>query len=230
MINFTEKETLGYIVTKFPGAAIFFMSHQMDYGYQGDESLEDAVEHANLNLEQILLALNMLYHDFIQFPRPFVDWSLEPMDHLIDYISKKHLTALREEMNHLEDTMVDHIHHFNKVAQILENIHGHLIPLTHSLKKHLAKEEAVFFAVLAYYQETNHIETLRDLHGIIDDLDGEHETLTEQVFSLHNTLKDAIDYVADNEPILALITKLKHFTHMITEHIHLENNLLFKQI
>ncbi|MDR0267408.1 iron-sulfur cluster repair di-iron protein [Paenibacillus sp.] len=226
MSQFTLQTQVSDIVTAIPQTADLFRTLRIDYCCGGKVPLEEATLKRNLDPETVLKQLEHIESEFINYQesRPSALTELE----MIDYIQHKHHAFLRDELPAMTPyvTKLARVHgghrpELLRVEEIFEELKQELL-------EHTADEEQNVFPLMAQYFTGNGPDHAASLKQQIAELVDEHE-------HAGNLLKELRDITSDFEiPVDACGTyrlvyqRLAHLEKDTFEHIHLENNILFK--
>jgi regulator of cell morphogenesis and NO signaling len=230
MKEFKNTDTLGQIVAHYPGAGDFFMTQHIDFCCGGERSLQEALEAQGLTEAQILQPLNQGYKKFQESNTQYTDWAQVDIGKLIDHILNAHHHYLREEMPRLSALLFKLIEVHGEHHPELFRVHKLFNTLRTELEAHLIKEEVLLFPALKAYKQTGSMTALKAVREIIESLETEHVGAGDLIKAIR-TVTDHYTVPDDSCSTYALTyTKLQAFEKNTFEHVHLENNILFKQL
>jgi regulator of cell morphogenesis and NO signaling len=214
----THTTTLAELAVAHPVAARVFYANRLDFCCGGRQPLADACRERGLDAGAILKEIRREEAG----SEPPTRWELAPTRTLVEHIVNHYHHRLRASLPHLVDMarMVEARHH-DKVscpvglAALLEHVQR-------SVLDHLEKEETILFPAIVrgsgafmstpvFRMELEHDHRKSDLLRI--------RTLTNQI-------------TAPPEACVtwsALYLGLQQFEQELMEHIHLENNILFRR-
>ncbi len=203
--------SLGEIAAGLPGAPAIFRRHKLDFCCGGSESLESAARRNGLDPAAIETELVRLSSE-----EPIPD----SVEDIIDYILERYHQVHRRELPEL-----------HRLAMRVEQLHADhpavpaglsdlLARMQAQLDSHMQKEEHVLFPLMRAggnpmivhpismmrYEHEEHGETLKALAAVTGD----------------PTVSDGAC-----ETWCALYTGLAKLVEDLTEHMHVENNILF---
>lgn len=233
MKTFKLNDSLGDVVALFPSAGDLFMDNHIDFCCGGDRTLEIALIELSYPLEKreaFLLNLNKQYLRFQSSNELFTDWANKERSKLIDHILVMHHHFLREALPTLSRLLfklleVHSLHH----PELFE-IHHQFSLLKMELEAHLIKEEHLLFPALIAYETNPSEEALQATQHLLTDLEAEHEAAGDLIKSLR-ALTDHYTPPQDGCTTYQLTyEKLKLLEKNTFLHIHLENNILFKNL
>jgi regulator of cell morphogenesis and NO signaling len=229
--NSIETMQIGDIVSANFHAAGVFKEFGIDFCCGGGVPLNVICEKKGIPLQQVTSKLNNLPTG--GGPRQnFNEW--QP-DFLIDYIINNHHTFVRRKIDEISAyaAKVAKVHgerHPNNVE-----IYQHFITLANEMQEHLESEEKVVFPLIkkiwSQYSEGEAIEErwIRQLREELAEMETEHETagdLMKVIRELSNGFTPPADACATYR---ILYQNLAGFEEDLHQHVHLENNILFKK-
>ncbi len=229
--NFTSRDKIGDIVSKFPGAADIFKANKIDFCCGGDRQLKLAIQEGNLDETQVLNDLNKKYKLSKNMTEKVdIDWQNSSLSELIDYIVNKHHAYLQENLprvSELSNTIL-RVHGVNH--QELSKVHKLFHSLKMELKQHLIKEEEILFPIIKKYEEDPSAKQLDKAFTVINELEDEHEGAGDILKELREVSKDYV--VPDDGCNTYQLTYqlLEELESDLFQHIHLENNILFPRL
>jgi len=205
-------QSLGQIAASLPGATAVFRRHRLDFCCGGAESLDDAARQKGLDPAAIADELARLAPS----PSPFPD----DVDGMIDYIIERYHEVHRRELPEL-----------HKLAKRVEEVHaGHpavpaglaelLSRMQAEMESHMAKEEQVLFPLM---RAGGHPIIVHPI-GMMRHEHDEHGESLKALTQLTNDLKLPDDACSTWRALYAGLGKL---AEDLTEHMHIENNILF---
>ncbi|BFH62394.1 iron-sulfur cluster repair di-iron protein [Paenibacillus azoreducens] len=226
MSQFTLETQVSDIVTAIPQTADLFRTLRIDYCCGGKVPLEEAAIKRKLDPEAVLEQLKHVESEFINYQesRPASLTGLE----LMDYIKHKHHAFLRDEL----PAMTPYV---TKLARVHGGHHPELLRVEEifaELKKELLEhtedeEQNVFPLMSEYFTEQGH-EISAALKQQITELVDEHEQAGNLLKELREITSD-FGVPADACGTYRLVyQRLANLEKDTFEHIHLENNILFK--
>lgn len=230
MKTFTLKDTLGDIVAQFPGAGDYFMTQHIDFCCGGDRSLEAALHEKQMSEASVLIPLNELYKAFQERNEVFEDWAKADRSKLIDHILTAHHQFLRQELPNISMLLFKILGVHGKQHEELFEVHQKFNLLRMELESHLVKEEEWLFPAVKAYEQMPSAEKLEDLKQLISTLEDEHVGAGD----LLKGLREVTDHYTMPEGGCTTFgltyAKLQALEKNTFEHIHLENNILFKYL
>lgn len=204
--------SLGEIAASLPGATAVFRRHKLDFCCGGSKSLHDAAAHKGLDPAQIEEELSQLSSEEQSLP--------DSVEELIQHILERYHQVHRREVPELIDLAmrVERVHAGHPAApaglsDLLERMNA-------ELESHMRKEEQVLFPMMLAggnpmivhpigmmrHEHDDHGENLAALAALSGDM-----TLPEGACNSWRALYAGLAKLAED----------------LTEHIHIENNILF---
>jgi len=210
---------LADLAVSFPAASRVFHRHGLDFCCHGRRPLGEACAEAGLDAQSVVAEIAAEQAAAPELPR----WDEKPIAELVDHIVGFYHRRLREELPELVAlaTRVES-RHADK-ASCPHGLRAHLEAVHAAVLDHLAKEEQVLFpAILAGRG--------RLVAGPISVMESEHD---DHAADLRETRRLTADLVAPAEACTswrALYLRLAAFEAELMDHIHLENNVLFRRV
>lgn len=209
--------TLGELATELAGATRVFRQYKLDFCCGGNTRLQDALVKKNLASAPIIDALAAL----APANTTGLDWAAQPPARLVEHIYRNYHQLHRDQLPELV-----------RLARRVEAVHGDkpdcpngladaLVSMGHELESHMQKEEQVLFPLLR--------------EGHIQQAQGPIHVMEQEHFAHGDALDHVLALAHHCEPPAgacntwrALYAGLDGFRDDLTDHIHLENNILFK--
>jgi len=186
------------------------------------------LQEKNLNENEVLNNLNELYVNSNQTDD--VNWEEAPLSQLVDHIVNKYHVYTAE--------VLVELHAFvTKVYRVHGDNHPHLrdvfqafSTLKTEMEQHLIDEERDVFPHIVAFEENSSRDELTKALAEIEKLETEHEAVGDLLKTLREVTTDyQLPPGACNTYTLTYL-KLEELETMTHEHVHLENNILFKRL
>lgn len=226
--NFKVSDKIGDIVTVFPGASNLFLEHRIDFCCGGNRPLIEAIKEKNLDENKILTLLNERYNEFQEKNEKFTDWAKEQPSKLIDYIVGKHHAYLNEELPKISELTLKILKVHGKNHEELFKIHKLFNTLRIELEEHLVKEEDVLFPAIKEYEAEKNSYNKEKMINLINELEKEHTGAGDIIKELREVAGHYIAPKGACRTFELTYRKLRELEEDTFQHIHLENNILFK--
>lgn len=228
--NFKVLDRIGDIVTIFPGASDLFLEYRIDFCCGGNRPLIEAIKEQNLNENKILALLNERYKEFQEKNEEFTDWAKEKPSKLVDYIVGKHHAYLKEELPKISELVFKILRVHGKGHEELFKVHKLFNTLRTELEGHLVKEEELVFPIIKEYELEKSKHSKERIINLLDELDKEHTGAGDIIKELREVTEH---YTAPKDACRTFqltYRKLRELEEDTFQHIHLENNILFKNL
>lgn len=225
--------TVGEIVKKNPQTAILFKKLNIDYCCGGNVKIEDACEKKGVDYQSVLSKIELLSQNKTTLGLAFDDM---PLDFLVDYIYQIHHTYLYKNLPEIEELVLrvaeKHRDHYSWLPELKDLF----LDLQTELMAHLPKEETDLFPYakrLFREKETHEIAanlSERKSENTISELYDEHDKAGEII---HQMRKITNYYSPPEEAcnsVVLMFTMLNELDEDLTQHIHLENNILLPKL
>jgi regulator of cell morphogenesis and NO signaling len=210
---------LSELAVSFPAASRVFHRHGLDFCCHGRRPLADACVEAGLDAEGVIAEIAEGQAAAPDLPR----WDQKPIAELVDHIVGFYHRRLRAELPELVALAAKVEGRHGEKASCPRGLHAHLEAVHGAVLEHLAKEEQVLFPMILGGRG-------RTAGGPISAMESEHD---DHAASLRETRRLTADLVAPEEACTswrALYLRLGAFEAELMDHIHLENNVLFRRV
>jgi regulator of cell morphogenesis and NO signaling len=212
-----EEQSLGEIASSIPGATRVFREYHMDFCCGGARSLREEAQRKKVDLAEVVDSLEQAR----AAPSADEDWKTVATEELVAYIVERfHQRHRRQfpELIHLAGK-VEHVHARNPAAP--SGLAAHLLEMQQDLLSHMAREEQMLFPML--------VRGGPNTAGMVSVMEAEHLQQGEglqEMLALAHQLKVPEDACNSWR---ALYRGLEELRDDLMEHIHIENNILFKR-
>lgn len=230
MQTFTAKRTPAEIVKVFPKASDLFKEKQIDFCCGGDQPLEESFLNIGLDGQAILNELNAQYQNWAAEGNQAKDWDTVPLSEIIDHIVYHHHAYVKEELAPLGEFVT-------KIFRVHGMDHPHLKELQRlytafrlEMEEHSLKEEQAVFPLIKQYEENPNDELLEEIRMANGDLETEHDAcgdLLKEMRAITNGFEPPANACGSYRITYARLKELEEETF---QHVHLENNVLFKRL
>lgn len=228
--RFELNDKIGTIVATFPGASNLFLDYRIDFCCGGDRPLLEAIKEQNLDENKIINELNADYKEFQVRNEEFTDWVKEKPSKLINHIVNTHHVYLKEELPKISELTFKILKVHGKHHEELFKVHRLFNNLRTELEEHLVKEEEMLFPLIKRYEAAKTDDNREEVLKLIEELESEHTGAGDIIKELREITEH---YIAPQGACMSFETtyrKLKELELDLFQHIHLENNILFKNI
>jgi len=212
--------TVGEMAVQEHSAISVFKELKIDYCCNGNKNLKEVLSEKNVSLEAFITKLETVKKE--RDTTKVIDFkSMKPSD-LIEYIVEKHHI-------YLENALPDAAELFAKVLRVHGAHHLELYDayklfgaLKTDLEQHLIKEETIFFPKI--------INADKEAGKLSKEIKNEHEAVGELLDNIRETTNN---YALPEDACMSyknLYNLLQEIEDDIHEHVHLENNILMKNL
>jgi regulator of cell morphogenesis and NO signaling len=225
-----EKITIGEYVAKDFRTAAIFSKYGIDFCCKGNRTIEEACEKKDINADQLMDQLNIV---FTTKNDSTIDFKIWPLDLLADYIEKTHHRYVEEKTQIL-------LPFLDKLCKVHGANHPELFEINElfigcagELAQHMKKEELILFPFIKKMAKAALIEEpiAKPQFGTVKNpiamMMEEHETEGDRfvtIASLTNNYTPPADACNTFRVTYAMLADFEQDLH---KHIHLENNILF---
>jgi regulator of cell morphogenesis and NO signaling len=203
---------LGDIAASLPGATAVLRRHKLDFCCGGSESLEQAARHKGLDLAQIEAELARLSLNQSTLPD-----SVEDLIQLIleryHQVHRRELPELRELARRVESVHADHPAAPKGLSEVLARLQG-------ELESHMQKEEQILFPLMLAGGSPMIVHPINVMRHEHDEAGEDLKAVAELTGDLSLPAEACTSW-------RGLYAGLAKFAEDLTEHIHIENNILF---
>ena len=223
--------TVANIVRQDYRTADVFKKYGLNYCCGGNIPLKDYCEQGAIDYNQVVEALEVATKD-ISVPNSlnFAGWKT---DFLIDYVINVHHAYLYQVLPSLEAQVISFVHTHQKQFPELRELPEIFSELSAVLKTHNLYEEEIIFPYIKQIENTHRrkesygnlfVKTLRKPLGNIE---ADHKKIAAILQELRQLTGNYIypDNACTNQRVVFL--KFRELDNDLTQHKHLENNILF---
>jgi len=204
--------SLGEIAASLPGATAVFRRHKLDFCCGGSESLEEATRHKGLVLAPIQAELASLSHEQAPLPEGVEDL-IQLILERYHQVHRRELPELRALARRVESVHADHAAVPKGLAEVLARLQG-------ELESHMQKEEQILFPLMLSGGSPMIVHPIAMMRH-------EHDEAGEDLKAVSKLTGDLTLPAEACNTWRALYAGLAKFAEDLTEHIHIENNILF---
>jgi regulator of cell morphogenesis and NO signaling len=213
-----DTTTLAELAVVYPAAARVFYAHRLDFCCNGRRSFADACRERGLDAEALLDEIRR--ED--EASAPTTRWEQAPLADLIDHIANYYHRRLRVALPNLL-----------RMARQVEARHGDKASCPAGLAAHLEKMHAMVFVHLEKEETILFPAILRGLRASlstpVEMMELEHDHHKEDLQRVRALTNDLTLPEEACTTWRALYANLQQLEQELMEHIHLENNILFRR-
>lgn len=222
-------ETLGSIVSRYPGSIPILTKHEIDFCCGGHRTLAVALETSEDSFSHpILSELQTGFERALVEGEDIQQFRYEDPVMLMDYIVHWHHERLRENLPAIDKLLPKLIQVHGENHPELSRVESEFTPLKNAMMEHLLEEENHSFPLIKEASETG-IKTPQVI-AAIDKLRDDHDDVGDHLKALRKITHGFI-LPADGCATYSFVyQKLLELENDTFQHIHLENNVLFHMI
>ncbi|NJD03142.1 MAG: iron-sulfur cluster repair di-iron protein [Ruminiclostridium sp.] len=230
MDTFKNTQNLGEIVSIMLEAGNIFKQYKIDFCCRGNRSLAEAAKEQNLSEPEILKKLNDALGESKKNKINAGDFRDMSPNTLIKYILNTHHTYTKRVLPELGEltTKIMSVHGVNHDE--LFRVHKLFSTLKMDLEQHLQKEEGALFPMMEAYEKAPADGLLLRIKSAVKVMENEHEgagTILKELRNITGDYKVPDDGCGSYR---LTYTKMQELEADLFQHIHLENNILFKKL
>ncbi|HEY4601871.1 MAG TPA: iron-sulfur cluster repair di-iron protein [Cerasibacillus sp.] len=229
-MTFTAEHTPADIVKTFPQASDLFKKHRIDFCCGGGKPLKETFNERHLDEEAILSELNHAFTEWNKQDHDIIDWEQVPLSKLVNHIIDTHHAYLKQELPALGEfvTKIFRVHGTNNPH--LRELHRVYNEFKVEMEEHSIKEENEVFPLIKKYEEEPSEQLLQQIRDANGELEGEHDVtgdFLKKMRDITNGFEPPMEACGSYRMTYARLAELEDMTF---QHIHLENNILFKRL
>lgn len=225
--KFNGSNTIGDIVSNFPGASNLFKESRIDFCCGGDRMLVTVLKQQNLEEQPFIQKLNEMYSEANKSIDPNINWMKASSSDLIDHVVITHHAYLQKELPLLSEFV-------NKILRVHGPNHGELSQLHrlfHMMKleldQHLITEEQTVFPFIKEFDLNPSSILLEQIKKAIVALEADHSGVGDLLKEMRAITEDYTLPPEACRTYTLTFQKLETLEADLFQHIHLENNILF---
>lgn len=229
MNEFNTNQSIGEIVSIMPKASEVFKKYNIDFCCGGHRHLSEAIREQKLNEREVINKLDEAYEETRRIINQ-VDYRTMPYSELIDYIVNTHHAYLKKSLPEISQltTMILRVHGVNHSD--LFKVHKQFSTLKTELEQHLIKEEEILFPLIKEYEKIPSTDLLNKIRTVIKETEEEHEAAGDILKELRKITNDYMVPEDGCGSYKKTFEWLQELEADLFQHIHLENNILFKRL
>ncbi len=228
--SFTGSETVGEIVSAFPGASNLMKEYGIDFCCGDGRPLSEALQQKQIDEENFLEQLNRLYQEARQKPSPDTDFRQMPLGDLIDHIVQNHHAYLLKELPLLSEFVTKIFRVHGAAHPELAQLHRLFHQMKTDLEQHLVEEEERVFPLIKDAERAGTREAFRKAHETVAKMEDDHSAVGELLKEMRAITDDYRLPEGACRTYTLTFQKLEELESDMFQHIHLENNVLFPRV
>lgn len=224
------RSSVGRWVAEYPQVAEVFETFRIDYGCDGDQTVEEACWKNGLEtlrvqsrLERVVAALA---DDETQ------DWLHAPVSQLCQHLTHTHHALLKRELPRLAQLIADVVADHRETHPELLELQQTFLAMCDQMLMHTdIQEEVVFPAIVALErQEGARLRIAIDLRRACDAMHQQHQAIGQRLWEVRQTMHDfarPADACPRYRQMLQTLKRIERDTH---DHIHKETYILAPRV
>jgi regulator of cell morphogenesis and NO signaling len=226
-----KNQSLGEIVSIFPGTAEIFNRYKIDYCCGGHDTLAGALDEIAIDHDKIIEELNNEYEKFIKSNSEYKDWRKEKPSVIIKHLVQTHHEFTKKQLKEIDTLLFKVLKvHFQHHSEELLKVHKLFGTLKTELEEHLVKEEEILFPLIEKYEITRDNNILSQINELTKGTEEEHEAAGNILKELEEVTRDFEVPEGGCTSFKLAYTKLHDLEKDLFIHIYLENSVLFPMI
>jgi len=219
LVTHSATTTLADLAVAYPAASRVFHRNGLDFCCHGGRPLADACTERGLSAENVMAEIASEEAGAPDLPH----WDTRAIPELVEHIVGFYHRRLREELPELVALAAKVESSHAEKATCPRGLRSHIEEVHQAVLGHLAKEEQILFPMILGGRG-------RMASGPIHVMEAEHVDHAE---NLQKTRRLTADLTAPDEACptwRALYLRLGQLETELMDHIHLENNILFRRV
>lgn len=229
-MTFTARHTPAEIVKVFPKASDLFKKHRIAFCCGGDRPLHTVFIKKNLDEAAILTELNTAYENWSKEDRKIIDWDQIPLSELIDHIVRVNHGFLNEELAPLGQFVTRVYQRHGAAHPHLQELHKLYYDFKANIEEHMVKEENEVFPLIKEHEKNPSHKLAKMIHEASYVLKRAYEAQQNILRRMSEITNDYIPPAEACNTYRITYARLAELETNTFQHIHLENNVLFKRI
>ena len=230
MSTFTAEHTPAEIVKVFPKASDLFKNRRIDFCCGGDRPLGTVFTEKKIDGSAVLSELNTAFETWSKEDHEVINWDSIPLSELVDHIIHKHHAYLNEELAPLGQFVTKIFRVHGAKHPHLKELHRLYNDFKVDMEEHMIKEESEVFPLIKEYEKNPSEKLAEHIHKVNGGLEDEHEAqgdILKRMRVITNDFQPPADACNSYRITYARLSELESDTF---QHVHLENNVLFKRV
>jgi regulator of cell morphogenesis and NO signaling len=228
MNQFKSSQSVGEIVTILPKASDVFKKYQIDFCCGGNKALATVVAEQGLDEALVLSELQQVYEESTNLPNE-TDFTQLSRKELINHIIDTHHRYLRSALPKLSELTTKILRVHGEHHPELFKVHKLFHMIKMELEQHTLKEEMSLFPQIAQYEETMDQALFDQIHLEMLETEAEHDAAGDIIKELRQVTNGFTAPSDGCRTYFLTYEQLRELESDLFQHIHLENNILFKE-
>ncbi len=222
--------SVGEIVSILPKASEIFKQYKIDFCCGGNRPLIDVIKEQNLNESEILKKLKEAFNEKLSIKKSSKDFTKMTLGELTEYIENTHHAYLKSTLPELSELTIKIMRVHGANHEVLFRVHKLFMALKADLEQHLLKEEEILFPSIREYDRSPSDEKYSKVKKVMKETEDEHEAAGSILKELRKITEDYKVPGDGCSTYSRTFNMLEEIEEDLYQHIHLENNILFKNL
>ncbi|WP_058308368.1 iron-sulfur cluster repair di-iron protein [Gracilibacillus massiliensis] len=230
MREFQLTDTPADIVKVYPKASDFFKNAKVDFCCGGDQPLQTILDKKKkpVDGQQLISSINQSFQKWKEAGNKEVNWDEVSPSEVVNHVMQHHHHYLNEELTPLSQfvTKIYRVHGANHPH--LEELYKFYHQYKMEMEGHMIEEERDLFPLFEQY-EKNPTEALKNqILNLNETMIQDHEFVGELIQKMNEVTNNYTLPEGACNSYRITYERLAELEHNTYQHIHLENNVLFK--
>lgn len=230
MTTFTAETTPAQVVKIFPMASDLFKENRIDFCCGGDKPLGEIFQAQILDGAAILTDLNVKYTKWADDGHVAKDWDTVPLPEIIDHIVHHHHAYLYENLSGLGELVLKIFRVHGADHPHLKDLHRLYNAFRMEMEEHSLKEEQEVFPLILEYVEHPNAALLEEIRIANGGLEDEHDAAGDLLKEMRKVTDGFTLPKGACNSYRITYDRLRDLEEETFQHVHLENNVLFKRL
>lgn len=225
--NALNQETIGEIAAKDMRKAELLKKLGIDFECGGKKSLDDACLESGLDAVRIKQELEETSK--LQTPTTHLDFNSFKPSFIADYVVNVYHSYINQNMPMIEDLAMKVAEHHGNTLPFLKQVYNKVNELRCELATNIKKQEQAVFPAFKNAETIDNISAT-SLKQTINMMEHDNSILGGLMKEIHKLTNSYIAPEGACNSIKMLYEKLHEFDNELSNHIHIENNILFPKV
>lgn len=229
-MQFTAKDTPAEIIMIYPQASDLFKANKIDFCCGGDKPLKDQCIEQQIDETEILTQLNEKYSAWKEAGNKAKNWNEVSLEELVDHIIHHHHLYLKNELPALSEFVSRVFYVHGQDQPHLKQLHKLYHDFKLDMEQHMMREESELFPLIFQFIREPEQELLEEITQLNEEMEKEHDEsgdLLKEIRELTDGFRAPAHACGTYRVTYDRLAELEENTF---QHIHLENNILFKRL
>ncbi len=227
---FQMEDTPADIVKVYPKASDIFKQTNINFCCKGNIPLSEAIEKKKeaIDGDAFLNDLNSAYQTWHEEGNVEINWDEMSSTELISHIVERHHHYLKEELEPIGFFVTKIFKVHGDKHPFLKDLYKYYHMFKVDMEAHMQEEESDLFPLIEAYDQEKDDKLFQEIKELNTVMEQDHELVEEFLTAMHN-ITDGFTPPADAcGSFRTTYARLAELEKNTIQHVHLENNLLFK--